>query len=255
MKRGVLSVMVITVMGFGLIACSSSSSNSNSNSSSGATTTEAPTTTAEAIAAPGTGASTKACMDNITVDKALASAGGDPTKTLAGLKANQTTIDAIGTEITADSGIQSEVQALVAAADQAISSNDATALNTPAAQAGGAALDTYCGTDGNGNPLPSDFAAGKTTDACTQFNTINNALSAAQTPADSVTAIKANTAAITAFTGDISSMPTALQTDAQALVTLVNTAASSGDGTAVANPTPAVIASINNVSLYCGINH
>ena len=68
------------------------------------------------------------------------------------------------------------VKETVTEAEAAISSNNANELNNIP---NGAAIDTYCGVNGNGAPLPSYFGKGKTTTFCSTFVPIYQA---ARTP-------------------------------------------------------------------------
>ncbi len=58
------------------------------------------------------------------------------------------------------------VKEVVTEAEAAISANNANELNNIP---NGAAVDTYCGVNGNGKPLPSYFGTGKSTTFCSTF--------------------------------------------------------------------------------------
>jgi hypothetical protein len=62
---------------------------------------------------------------------------------------------------------------IVAVARKAIASGDANDLNVGPS---GGDIDTYCGVDGNGDPLPTYFATGKGSSFCSTFIPIYDAV-------------------------------------------------------------------------------
>ena len=52
-------------------------------------------------------------------------------------------------------------------AEAAVAANNANDLNN---LPDGTSLDTYCGVDGNGNPLPAYFGTGDSTPFCSEFH-------------------------------------------------------------------------------------
>jgi hypothetical protein len=215
----------------GVTACSSNSSS--------------PTTTASATATKAT-----FCGDNTTLDKGSANADS-ASAFLAYLKANQTLLNNLANNIPNDS-IKAQATALINAAKNAVATNNASAFggSNAALAADGAAVDTYCGVSGDGTPLPADFGAGKGSSFCADEAALSAGLENAATPADAVTFLMANVAKINDFAANI---PTAVQSDAQTLVTAARAAIAQNDGTQV--ETNAVSNAANNVDLYCGVNH
>jgi hypothetical protein len=221
-------VFLVGMAAVGVTACSSNSSS---------TSTTAAATNSKAVF----------CGYNTTLDKGSSSVNS-AASFLAYLKANQTLIDNLSKSIPNDS-IKAQATALLNAANKAVSTNDINALNDPSISGDGAAVDTYCGVQGNGTPLPANFAAGKGSTFCADEAAISAGLTNAATPADAVTFLKANQAKINDFSANI---PAAVQSDAQSLVTAANAAVTSNDGTQV--QTQAVGMAANNVDLYCGVN-
>ena len=121
----------ITVLG----ACGSSSSSATASSD----------TTAAA-----TGDKVAFCADNATLDKASAGAS-TPAELVPLLKTNQSTISDFGDKAPAD--IRSDAMILVTAANNAITSGDATGFTTTAVQTAGQSVDTYCGQNSDGSPV------------------------------------------------------------------------------------------------------
>ncbi|HEV3266158.1 MAG TPA: hypothetical protein VG014_11585 [Acidimicrobiales bacterium] len=222
-------VFFVGVAAVGVAACSSNSSSS--------TTTAAATNT-----------KTVFCGYNTTLDKGSSSVSS-AADFLAYLKANQTLLNNLSNSIPNDS-IKAQATTIINAAKAAVASNNANALSSPAISSAGAAVDTYCGTDGGGNPLPANFGTGKGSTFCADEATLSSGLGNAATPADAVTFLKANQAKITEFAANI---PSAVQSDAQTLVTAANAAIAANDGTLI--QTQAVSTAGNNVDLYCGVNH
>jgi hypothetical protein len=213
----------------GVTACSSNSSS---------TTTTAAATNTKAVF----------CGYQTTLDKGSANVNSDAAF-LAYLKANQTLIDNLAKSIPNDS-IKDQATTLYNAAKAAIAANSTNALNDPSINVDGGAVDTYCGVQGDGTPLPANFAAGKGSTFCADEAFISSGLGNAAAPADAITFLKANQAKIADFAANI---PSAVQSDAQSLVAAANAALAANDGTLI--QTQAVQTAGNNVDLYCGVNH
>ena len=78
---------------------------------------------------------------------------------------------------------------MIAAAQAAVVSGN---VEPPQQLPSGADIDTYCGVDGSGNPLPKYFATGKGSSFCTTFLPIFQAVGSAGTPAAVLAALDAN---------------------------------------------------------------
>jgi len=144
------------------------------------------------------------------------------------------------------------VQQVVSGAEAAISSNNANALNN---LPNGASIDTYCGVDGIGNPLPSYFGTGKTTAFCSTFVPVyqdvqNSASSGSKSAALAV--LTAHQAQINQLASELSSLPKSIKATA---TTAVHKAQK-----AIATQNPSAIGGGNgngpadHVALYCGLN-
>jgi hypothetical protein len=222
-------VFLVGMAAVGVAACSSNSSSP--------TTTASATTTKQVF-----------CGFNVTLDKAGSNVSS-AADFLNVLKANKAAIDGLANNLPNDS-IKTQAQALINAARNAVATNSTSGLSDPALTADGAALDTYCGVQGDGTPLPANFAAGKGSGFCADEAAISAGLGSASTPADAVTFLQANQAKVNDFAANI---PAAVQSDAQSLVAAAQAAVAANDGTLI--QTQAVQTAGNNVDLYCGVNH
>ncbi len=253
MRRVVTTVVGLLLIG-GLAACSSSSKSSSSSSSSSAVaTTQAPTTTLGTTPsgiAIGGGAGSQFCTDVTNLDKALSSAQ-TPDAVATALKGQTSTISDMESNLPSGTAGQ-EGKVVADAMTAAATSGDGNKLiGDTTVAADGADMDTYCGQDGDGKPLPADFGQGTSTDACTHFDKINAAVSKATTADQVNAAIQASADDITAFSNDVSTLPSNLASEGQLLVTT----AKAGDGNAFLNPSQQVGAAVQDISLYCGHNN
>jgi hypothetical protein len=140
------------------------------------------------------------------------------------------------------------VKEVVTEAEAAISSNNANDLNNIP---GGGNIDSYCGVNGNGAPLPSYFGAGKTTAFCSSFLPIFEAVGNAPNAAGVLSALTADKSQISQLASELSTLPKSIKAKAtttvdkaQAAITTNNTAAIKGNGSG----------SAQDVALYCGQN-
>jgi hypothetical protein len=141
------------------------------------------------------------------------------------------------------------VQEVVNGAEAAVSSNNANDLNDIPS---GAAIDTYCGVDGNGNPLPSYFGTGKATAFCSTFVPIYQAVGNAPNAAGVVAALTAHQSEISQLASELSTLPKSIRA---AATTTVDKAEK-----VITTKNPALIkpnggnGSAAHVALYCGQN-
>jgi hypothetical protein len=144
----------------------------------------------------------------------------------------------------------SEARHEIAAAQSAIASGNVNDLNNAPSSAGGD-IDTYCGVDGSGDPLPAYFATGKGSTFCATFMPIYDAVGNATSASAVLAALNANKTQITQLATEVPGLPTSIRAKASATVgkaqtaIATNSAASlraSGNGPASA------------VALYCGQN-
>lgn len=223
---------LLGLLAFGTAACSSSGSTNASSTS---------TTTNTKVAF---------CAANKTIDKAGASVSS-AAGFLAVLKANTAALDALNKN--APSGkVGNDTHQVVSAARSAIAANNPDLLNTPALNAVGPDLDTYCGVDGQGNPLPAYFGAGKATAICSVVTQLDAGTNNAPDAAAVLAFLKAHQSLITQFVADIPSLPGSLQSEAQALASTARSAIASNNPATIG--TPAVQKESGDVDLYCGHN-
>ena len=131
-------------------------------------------------------------------------------------------------------------------AEAAISADNANALNN---LPDGGAVDTYCGVDGNGKPLPKYFGTGKTTAFCSTFIPIYEAVGNATSEAAALAALTADQAQITQLATELPTLPKSIRATATAAVNKAQTAITTqtmtqGNGNDAAA----------DVALYCGEN-
>ena len=140
------------------------------------------------------------------------------------------------------------VQQVVTEAEAAISSNDANDLNNIP---GGENIDTYCGVNGTGAPLPSYFGKGKASTFCSTFLPIFQGVSNASSPAGVLALLTADKAQVSQLASELSTLPKSIKTKATATVDKAQTAIASNSAAALkengGGPAP-------YVALYCGQN-
>jgi hypothetical protein len=135
-------------------------------------------------------------------------------------------------------------------AEAAISTDNANALNN---LPDGAAVDTYCGVDGNGNPLPSYFGKGKSTTFCSTFVPVYQAVGNAEpNKAAALSALMAHQAQISQLASELSSLPKSIKAKATATVDKAQTAITTKNPSAIVGGNGNGPASY--VALYCGQN-
>lgn len=188
------------------------------------------------------------CGANVAIDKASSNVNS-PAGFLSVLKAHQSQLDTMKSNLPAGS-LGSEARAEVNAAEQAIAKNSTNAFNNVPSGAGGD-LDTYCGVDVIGNPLPSYFATGKGTALCSVQGQINAGTSNAQGPSDVLTFLKAHQNLVSQFAAAVPSLPTSLVAEGQALVTSAQQAIATNNANLL---TQAIQKDGMDISLYCGEN-
>jgi hypothetical protein len=192
-------------------------------------------------------AKTAFCAANDSIDKAGASVTSN-SGFLAVLKAKRAALEAMEKDAPAGK-IGKEVRAIVKAAFAAIAKNNANLLNNVP---GGGAVDTYCGVDGNGNPLPAYFAAGKGSPFCSVSSAINAGTQNATDAAGVLAFLAGHQSLITQYASYVPSLPSSIQSDAQYLVTTAQSAISTNNANLLG--TEAVSQDSMDVQLYCGQN-
>jgi hypothetical protein len=226
-KPFVVPMVVLTLLVIGAAACGSSTNN--------------------------TAASTAArksafCTANDKIDKASAnvtSAAGF----LAVLKVDAAALDAMDKNAPAGK-LGKEVRTLVTQARSAVSSNNANVLNTSSNNGGD--VDTYCGVDGSGAPLPSYFAAGKGSAFCSVSNSIDAGTGAASDAAGVLAFLAGHQPLINQYATYVPNLPTSIRSDAQTLVMTARAAIAANNANLLG--TQAVSNASMSVQLYCGQN-
>jgi len=224
--RVVPIVIVLTLSALGVAACSSTPNT--------ATTTAA--------------RKTAFCAANEKIDKAstnVTTAAGF----VAVLRSHSAALRAMDNNAPAGT-LGREARALVAQARSAVQTNNVNALNNTSNDGGD--VDTYCGVDGNGDPLPSYFSVGKGSAFCSVSDSINAGTSNADSAAGVLAFLAGHQALINQYATYVPNLPTSIQSDAQTLVTTARSAIAAND----ANPlgTQAVQNASMAVQLYCGHN-
>ncbi len=229
-KRTLATVLLIGLLAAGVAACGSSTPKKAASST-----------------ATSTGNKTAFCNAQIAIDKAFSVTTFAGYLTVA--KSHQSDLTAVRNDGPAP--IRSQAQGLVTLTEKAIADNNPNELITSAGASDAAAVDTFCGVDGNGNPVPSYFGAGKGTAFCSVSNQINKATSTA-TPPQILSFLLAHQNLANEYATDLSALPAKQKAEAQQLATISRTAISSnnpaGLGSTTANNDSA------DINLYCGQN-
>jgi hypothetical protein len=226
MRKQFLAGLAVLALGMGFASCSNSSSSS-------ATTTAATRKAAF-------------CGGNIKIDKAGANVTSNA-GFLAVLKDNKSALSAMADNLPPGT-VGTDARQEVTEARKAVATNNVNVLNnaTPSGD-----IDTYCGVDGNGDPLPAYFSTGKGTSFCTTFLPIFQAVGNANGPTAVLAVFNADKAQVAQLATEVSGLPASIKAEAsttvskaQAAVTEQNAAAIQGNGSGAAA----------KVALYCGQN-
>jgi len=185
------------------------------------------------------------CSADLSLDKASVNVTS-ASQLLAMLKAHPAALRAL--KQNAPSGaVGREVKAVVNAAQQAISSNNPNVLNNPALSGG--SIDTYCGVDGTGNPLPKYFATGKGGTFCTQFVPIYNAATNASSIAATLAVLVAHKAQMAQLATEVPRLPSSVRSKANAEINSVQAAIGENSTTPLNQAGPPQV-----LAFYCGQN-
>ena len=134
-------------------------------------------------------------------------------------------------------------------AEAAVAANNANDLNN---LPDGASLDTYCGVDGNGNPLPAYFGTGDSTPFCSNFIPIYQDTSNATSRSAVLAVLTAHQSQINQLASELSTLPKSIKTKATAAVNKAQAAIKANNPAKLGNGNgngPAAY-----VALYCGQN-
>jgi hypothetical protein len=201
------------------------------------------------IASPGaaaTGGKKSAfCSANISLDKAAVNVAS-ASQLLAMLKSHPAALKAL--KQNAPSGaVGRQVKALINAANQAISTNNPNVLNNPSLAGGD--IDTYCGVNGVGTPLPKYFAKGKGSAFCGQFVPIYTAAGNSSSIAATLAVLVAHKTQIAQLAAKVPQLPSSVRSQANTEMKSVQTAISQNSTTVLNQSGPPTV-----LALYCGQN-
>ncbi|HVB92597.1 MAG TPA: hypothetical protein VND70_10935 [Acidimicrobiales bacterium] len=185
------------------------------------------------------------CSANDSIDRASANVNSDAAF-LAVIKKHSHDL-AVMKKNAPSGALGQTVKTLINAAEAAVSSNNTNALNNLPS---GGSVDTYCGVDGSGNPLPTYFGKGTTTAFCSTFLPIYVAVGNAPDQAGVLAVLTAHQAQINQLASKLSSLPKSIKAKATATVDKAQKAISSKNPSAIGGGNgPA-----GYVALYCGQN-
>lgn len=207
-----------------------------------------PSTSPTSVAAPAN-ASTKAdfCSAEVTINKAGSNVSSAQ-DFLNVLKANGPAISTLDKDAPVGK-IGTEAKALVSAANSALASNNPDALNNvPRSYSGD--IDSYCGVDGNGDPLPSYFAQGKGSQFCDVDSQLNAGAGNAESPSDLLAFLKSHQDLVSQAAASMSSLPSPVQSETQTLITAVQRAIATNNADLLNGQD--VQNGVTASSLYCG---
>jgi hypothetical protein len=186
------------------------------------------------------------CKGNDSIDRASANVDSDA-GFLAVLKSH--THDLVLMKENAPSGAVGQVAIeIVNGAEAAVSANNANDLNS---LPDGGSVDTYCGVNGNGSPLPKYFGTGKTTAFCSGFLPIFQGVSNAQNAAGVLAVLTAHESQITQLASELPSLPKSIRSKATTTVDKAQTAIKTNNPSAIKGNGSG---SAQDVALYCGQN-
>ncbi len=186
------------------------------------------------------------CRANIKIDKASANVTTEA-GFLAVLKKDKSDLTIMDKNRPSGT-LGTETGQEIVAGDKAIASGNVNDLNNVPMSAGGD-IDTYCGVDGNGDPLPAYFATGKGTTFCTGFLPIYQAVSNASSRAAVLATLEANKTQVAQLATEVPGLPSSIKTLATATVSNAQTAISENSAASLKQNGNAA-----SVALYCGQN-
>jgi hypothetical protein len=185
------------------------------------------------------------CGATIAVDRESTNVNSQE-EFLAVLKTHQAQVETMRNNLPPGS-IGTEIGRIVNAMELAIARSSTAPFNSIE---NGQDLDTYCGVDGNGDPLPSDYAAGKGTEFCNGFVFVYQGVTAATTPAGSLSALVSSKGQVDQLATELSSLPSSIQAQASAAVSAAQSAIAQNNAASLMD----LAGPATNVALYCGRN-
>jgi hypothetical protein len=235
---------ILALVVAGATACSNSGGKSSTSTSTTASTAASTSTTVATDAHK-----SAFCSADITLDQAGSNASS-ATDLITALKADHPALTTFAADAPAGQ-VGTEAKALVNAVNASIASNDPTALEQVPSNYGGD-VDTYCGVDGNGDPLPAFFNQGKGSQFCDAIVQIDAGTNAAQSADDVLTFFKAHQNLVTQAGANLTGLPSPINTEAQALVAAAKQALAANNSDALNSDD--IQSDAVDASLYCGDN-
>jgi hypothetical protein len=188
------------------------------------------------------------CAGNLKLDKAVANVNSNA-GVLTVLKDNKGALSKMEKNLPSGT-VGTEARHLTTDLQAAVASGNANDLNNISSSVSGD-IDTYCGVDGEGHPLPAYFAKGKGSSFCTTFIPIYQAVGNASTPAAVLAALDANKTQVAQLATEVSGLPASIKAKASATVNMAQAAITANSAASLNRngngPAP-------SVALYCGQN-
>ena len=188
------------------------------------------------------------CGANNTIDRDTAnveSAAGF----VKALKAHTHQIDVMKSNLPPGS-VGQEAKKLLNIAQSVIAGGNPNQFFSAAGNSSGD-IDTYCGVQENGKPLPAYFKQGTNTSFCKTFLPVYEAVSNASSDAATLSAVTSHQAQINQLASELSTLPKSIKTQATGLIQTAQAAIAASSATPITNDTSDNPA---DVALYCGQN-
>jgi hypothetical protein len=112
-------------------------------------------------------------------------------------------------------------------------------------------IDTYCGVQETGKPLPAYFKQGAKTSFCKTFLPVYEAVSNATSDAATLSAVTSHQTQLNQLASELSTLPKSIKTQATGLIQTAQSAIAANSGTPIINDTSD---NPTDVALYCGQN-
>ncbi len=165
------------------------------------------------------------------------------------LKAHEHQIDVMKANLPSGS-VGQEAKKLLNVAESAIAGGNPNQFFAAAGNSSGA-IDTYCGVQENGQPLPAYFKQGAKTSFCKTFLPVYEAVSNASSDAATLSAVTSHQTQLNQLASELSTLPKSIKTQATGLIQTAQSAIAANSDAPIANDTSD---NPTDVALYCGQN-
>jgi hypothetical protein len=136
----------------------------------------------------------------------------------------------------------------VADADAAIASNNPSGIaNLP----NGSAIDAYCGVDGQGDRLPTNFGKGKSIAFCSSYRPVYEAVITATTQADVLSALTNNQGRLDQLASGLTKVPKSVRSTAATAIHSAQSIVTSKNSADIGN---SFAVPIIKLGFYCGLD-